>query len=456
MDWKGKHVVIVGAARQGTALAGYLADHGSQVILTDKRPADELVSAQEQLTGKPVEWRLGGHPADVLNDADLLCLSGGVPSDIPLMAEARKRGIPVSNDSQIFLELAPCPVIGITGSAGKTTTTILVGRMLKAMEGKGFRRAWVGGNIGNPLIANVDEMDAEDIAVIELSSFQLELMTSSPYIASILNIAPNHLDRHGSMASYVAAKVRILDFQGKKDIAVLSREDVNTWSLATRVKGQHWSFGLGELPAGEFGTFIRDSKLWLRTENEELQLMDLSIIELIGEHNLLNVLAACAIAGAAGATPEAMRAGVRGFRGAPHRLEFVRTVNGSDWYNDSKATAPQETSAAIRCFERPLVLLLGGRDKGLPWEELAELTAQRAAHVITFGEAGEMISGIFARVTPQLSRTNVKNLAEAVGAASKIARPGDVVLLSPGGTSFDEFVDFEDRGEHFRQLVNEL
>jgi UDP-N-acetylmuramoylalanine--D-glutamate ligase len=137
-------------------------------------------------------------------------------------------------------------------------------------------------------------------------------------------------------------------------------------------------------------------------------------------------------------------------------LEFVRTVNGSDWYNDSKATAPQETSAAIRCFERPLVLLLGGRDKGLPWEELAELTAQRAAHVITFGEAGEMISGIFARVTPQLSRTNVKNLAEAVGAASKIARPGDVVLLSPGGTSFDEFVDFEDRGEHFRQLVNEL
>jgi UDP-N-acetylmuramoylalanine--D-glutamate ligase len=151
-----------------------------------------------------------------------------------------------------------------------------------------------------------------------------------------------------------------------------------------------------------------------------------------------------------------MRAGVRGFRGAPHRLEFVRTIHGSDWYNDSKATAPQETAAAIRSFERPLVLLLGGRDKGLPWDELAELTTERAYHVVTFGEAAEMISGVFARVAPQLSRTNVKTLAEAVGTASKVTRPGDVVLLSPGGTSFDEFMDFEDRGEHFRQLVNEL
>ncbi len=456
MDWKGRQVVIVGAARQGTALAAYLASHGARVLLTDKRSSDQLQAAQERLSGLPVEWHLGGHPSEVLDGSELLCLSGGVPGDIPLVTAAQQRGIQVSNDSQIFLEQAPCPVIGITGSAGKTTTTMLVGRIMQANEGKGIRHAWVGGNVGNPLISNVDEMQPDDIAVIELSSFQLEWMSRSPHIAGILNLAPNHLDRHATMEAYVAAKVRILDFQSNRDIAILNREDEATWALSSHVQGRLSSFGHGALPLGETGTFIRGSEIWLRDKKAEQPVLPLSLIELIGKHNLLNVLAACAITGVVGATAEAMRAGVRGFRGAPHRLEFVRNANGVDWYNDSIATAPQRAEAALRSFERPIVLMLGGRDKGLPWESLAELAKQRVHHVVVFGEAADMVSGVIARVAPKLPLSHGSNLAEAVLAAAKVAKSGDVVLLSPGGTSFDEFVDFEDRGEHFRQLVNQL
>ncbi len=447
---------MLGAARQGTALASYLIRQGARVTLTDARPLEQLQEARQALDGLAVEWAAGGHPLSMLDGADLLCLSGGVASDIDLVAEAQRRGIPISNDSQIFLEDAPCKVVGITGSAGKTTTTMLVDRMLKAMEGKGVRRVWVGGNIGNPLVADLSEMHADDLAVMELSSFQLEWMTRAPHIAAILNLAPNHLDRHRTMENYVTAKARILDYQTAGDVAVLNREDSRSWPLVDRVQGRLLLFGRDELAAGRFGTFVGDGQIWLRDENGESALLPLSAIQLRGEHNLMNVLAACAIAAAAGATPAAMLAGVQGFRGAPHRLEFVRTVNGVDWYNDSIATAPQRAEAAIRSFEQPLVLLLGGRDKGLPWEDLAHLATQRARQVVLFGEAAGMLQPIFAHAAPGLSLSRAANLAEAVQQAAAAAKPGDVVLLVPGGTSFDEFKDFEVRGERFRQLVNEL
>lgn len=456
MDWKGRRVVIVGAGRQGTAAAVYLARHGARVTVTDVRSADQLQAAHAQLAGLDVDWQLGAHPSEMLDDASALFVSGGVPVDLPLVKDAQLRGVTVTNDSQLFLELAPCPVIGITGSAGKTTTTILAGRMLKAMEGNGIRKAWVGGNIGNPLLADVDEMQKDDAAVMELSSFQLEWMTKVPQIACILNLAPNHLDRHATMTAYVAAKARILEFQTAADIAVLNRDDVPTWVLADRVRGRLWSFGRSELAEGQYGSFVRDEHIWMRDGRGERAVLPLSEIELIGEHNVLNVLAAAALAAAAGASDEAIRAGVSGFRGAPHRLELVRTVNGVDWYNDSIATAPQRTEADLNSFERPLVLLLGGRDKGLPWEQLASLAAQRTRHVVLFGEAAPMLQRVFAQHAPQLPSTPAPDLTHAVHAAHNLAQPGDIVLLAPGGTSFDEFVDFEARGERFRALVNEL
>jgi UDP-N-acetylmuramoylalanine--D-glutamate ligase len=456
MDWKGKRVVIVGAARQGTALAAYLASRGASVVLTDARSQEDLQPAVEKLAGLPIEWRLGGHSVRMLEGVDMLALSGGVPSDIALVSEAQKRNIPVSNDSQIFLEIAPCKVIGITGSAGKTTTTTLVGRMLKPMEGKGIRRVWVGGNIGNPLITNVDEMQANDLAVLELSSFQLEWMTNAPDIAVVLNIAPNHLDRHGTLQAYVAAKARILENQLGDGIAILNRDDAATWQLATRVRGRQLSFGRDELPAGAQGTFIRDGEIRIRDESGERPLLPLPAIELRGAHNVMNVLAACTAAAAAGATADHMLAGVQGFRGAPHRLEWVAMRNGVDWYNDSIATAPQRAEAALLSFERPVILMLGGRDKGLPWQSLAALAGERASHVVLFGEAAPMLKQVFEKIAPALALSHTTNLADAVQAAAAVARAGNVVLLAPGGTSFDEFADFEARGEVFRQLVNEL
>ncbi len=246
--WEGKQVVMIGAARQGLALSRYLAQHGARVILNDHREEDALVEAMQELSDLDITWVTGGHPFEVLDGTDLVCLSGGVPLDMPLVEEATRRHIPLSNDSQIFLEAAPCPVIGITGSSGKSTTTALVGEIAQRHFElrKPDNHAWVGGNIGNPLIQYLDQMKEDDIAVMELSSFQLEIMTVSPHIAAILNITPNHLDRHKTMSNYISAKSHILKQQGPDDIAVLNRDDMRTRKLLAEVKGRLITFGLNE------------------------------------------------------------------------------------------------------------------------------------------------------------------------------------------------------------------
>ncbi len=527
--YRGKRVLIIGAGRQGTALARYLARHGAQVVLNDRRSASALEAARAALADLPIQWALGGHPLTLLDGVDLVCPSGGVPLTLPLVQEARVRGIPLSNEAQIFMEAAPCPVVGITGSAGKTTTTTLVGRMAgsaaedvrgisyshnvapagtrknaatdaadaapstpsapqappetEAPSGpsgqaprstsataaaaagqarqplpRRWRRVWVGGNIGNPLIADVDAMTPDDLAVMELSSFQLELMTASPAVAAILNITPNHLDRHGTMQAYTAAKARILTFQRPQDVAVLGWEDPGAWGLRAEVKGQLMAFGLAEPPAGVDGTFLDQETLVLRRGGQREPLFPRAVIRLRGEHNVRNVLAAAAVAAALGLEPAHMRAGVEGFLGVPHRLELVRVLDGVAWYNDSIATAPERAMAAIRSFDEPLVLLAGGRDKKLPWDAWAALVRQRVRALIVFGEAADLILEALAQAEGPLPEVvlRCRSLEEAVRAASHVAQAGEVVLLSPGGTSFDEFRDFAERGERFRAWVNAL
>ena len=455
-NWNGKRVLILGAARQGLALARWLSLHGADVTLSDMRSEDELRVARESLAEFGITWALGGHPLELLDSTDVLCLSGGVPLTLPIVADAVSRGIPLSNDSQIFMEVVPCKTIGITGSAGKTTTTTLVGNMAKNAYGK---KAYVGGNIGDPLINYIDEMKADDIAIMELSSFQLDQMTVSPNIAAILNITPNHLDRHGTMDDYTSAKARILEFQSKDDVAVLCHDDKGAWNLRNKVHGKLFTFSLNNLDEGLDGAYLHDGLLNLRDGNAYLPLILREKIPLRGDFNMQNVLAALTIGHAAGFPLDDMLEAVEEFRGVPHRLELVRELNGVRWYNNSIATAPERTIAVIHAFDEPIVLLLGGRDKDLPWEELMQLVNERVDHVVLFGEAAEKIEKTVAGLGSEAKRfsvARVNGLQEAVVKAAEIAESGDVVLFSPGGTSFDEFIDFAERGERFRTWVHEL
>jgi UDP-N-acetylmuramoylalanine--D-glutamate ligase len=453
-------------------LARWLSLHGARVTLSDMRGEEELRVARESLAEYPIQWALGGHPLELLDSTDVLCLSGGIPLTLPIVAEAMKRGIPLSNDSQIFMEVVPCKTIGITGSAGKTTTTTLVGDMAKlAYQNIESRRqnaeaafralpsVYVGGNIGDPLINYVDQMKPEDIAILELSSFQLDQMTVSPNVAAILNITPNHLDRHGTMEAYMAAKARILEFQSKEDVAVLGKDDKGAWSLRNKVRGRLYTFSLHELEEGLDGAYLQDGLLNLRDGDAYLPLILREKILLRGDHNVSNVLAAFAIGHASGFPLDAMLEAVEEFPGVPHRLELVRELRGVRWYNDSIATAPERIMAAIRSFDEPIVLLLGGRDKNLPWEELMQLISERVDHVVLFGEAAEKIEKTAESLGLRDDRFTVARadrLHEAVVKAAEVAVAGDVVLLSPGGTSFDEFKDFAERGERFREWVLEL
>jgi UDP-N-acetylmuramoylalanine--D-glutamate ligase len=454
-DWNGKRVTILGGARQGQAAARWLARHGASVTVNDHCTAEQLAAARSALNDTTVVWVLGSHPVEILDTTDIVCLSGGVPLDNPIVIEAIRRAIPITNDTQVFMETVPCQTVGITGSAGKTTTTTLVGQMAKTAFGN---KVYVGGNIGDPLLNHVDMMKPDDLAILEISSFQLEQMTLSPNLAAVLNITPNHLDRHNSMEAYTATKQRILNFQATGDTAVLCREDSGSWRLRGKVNYRLITFGFGRIPGKQDGSFLSDGILHLRERGVEIPILHRDQIQLRGEHNVMNALAAFAIGYAANLPLDAMREAAKDFRGVAHRLELVREWKGVKWYNDSIATAPERTMAAIRSFTEPIVLLLGGRDKNLPWEELADLVHERVERVVIFGEAAEKISAALEQAHGPLKKTveRCKDLEEAVQAAARVIEPGEVVLLSPGGTSFDQFRDFEERGEAFRKWVSEL
>jgi UDP-N-acetylmuramoylalanine--D-glutamate ligase len=484
MTWIGKHVLVLGAGRQGVSLSRFFVQRGARVRLADERSPEELLDTARilaDLPGTDLEWVFGGFGEELLEGIDFVCVSGGVALSKPVIGVAIQRGLPLTNDSQLFFEETDCIVIGITGSAGKTTTTSLVGKIAQASveaAAAPFRRVWVGGNIGTPLLSYVDEIQPDDLAVVELSSFQLELMTRSPQIAAVLNVTPNHLDRHGSMPAYTAAKQRILDYQGEQDVAILGRDDPIAWSLRQVVRGGMSSFGMKSLPESGFGAFVEEGDIFIQslpggtfraTDSLPRKVMPVSELRLRGEHNLRNVLAACAISDAAGISPEHMAEAARDFNGVAHRLEWVRSWGGAEWYNDSIATAPERTIAAIRSFDEPLVLLLGGRDKNLPWEHLAGLVKARVDHLIVFGEAAGVILAAMEQVLAQsssdtdlpqgsgtLTIDRCQKMSEAVQVAASRVQPGDVVLLSPGGTSFDEFKDFEERGRCYVQQVNAL
>jgi UDP-N-acetylmuramoylalanine--D-glutamate ligase len=450
-----QHFVVLGLARQGLAVTRWLAEQSAQVTVSDTKPETELQEPILSLRDLNVRFVLGGHPLSLLDDCDVLCLSGGVPIDLPIVREAQQRGIPLTNDAQLFVERCPAPVSGITGSAGKTTTTTLAGEIFKTAH----HTTWVGGNIGNPLIGDLAEMLPTDRVVMELSSFQLDVMTVSPHVAAVLNISPNHLDRHPSMSAYSEAKRHILDYQSFDDIAVLGYDNDLTRALSGHANG-YVRFFSREKIVGR-GAFLKGDRI-IVVQNRDEEVCRLGDIPLRGDHNVLNVLAACAITAALGVEVEPMAQAIREFKGVAHRLQLVRDVNGVKYYDDSIATAPERLMAGVNAFHEPIVLLAGGRDKHLPWEDAAQLIAARVRELIVFGEMAELVQ---TAVEAQLERSDervleqihhVKTLDEAVAVAARTAQPGEVVLLSPGGTSFDAFKDFAERGEKFQELVNGL
>jgi UDP-N-acetylmuramoylalanine--D-glutamate ligase len=453
----GRHVLVIGAARQGMALARYLARHQYPVILNDKRSEHELAAEIKSLKTLEVEWLLGSHSPSLLKQRPaMVCVSGGVPLDNEMVQYALRESIPLSNDTQVFMDLVPCKTIAITGSAGKTTTTTLLGRMALAEEGKKYRRVWVGGNIGDPLINYLDEIEPDDLAIMEISSFQSELMTRSTDIAMVLNITPNHLDRHGTMKAYVAAKARLVQYQRESSVTILGRDDSQAWKLQKEVKGKLYSFGFNPLPAGMDGMTYQDGTYYWNVNGVAERIPMEEVLELRGDHNKLNAMAAASMAKCAGLQNESILAGIRGFKGVSHRLEIMVKHKGVTWINDSIATAPERTMAAINAFDGPLVLMLGGRDKKLPWNDLAALIHKRVCNVVLFGEAASLIERSL-KESPEGSILEAvykeTNLENAVATAYKIVRSGETVLFSPGGTSYDEFKDFSERGERLKQWL---
>jgi UDP-N-acetylmuramoylalanine--D-glutamate ligase len=511
-DFAGKKVVILGLARQGIALARYFVAAGAQTVVSDVATADKLEAELARLGDLAVELVLGDHPLTLLDGCDLLCLSGGVPPQLEIVQQAIAQGIALSNDSLLTLQLVRAsnlgPTIALTGSSGKTTTTTLVGQMLAA-SGKTVH---VGGNIGTPLIDRLAAIEPGDCIVLELSSFQLELFDPmlalgsleelGPDVAAILNVTPNHLDRHTDMATYARAKFNLLRHLRMDGQVVLSADDPVTsrlgsglWETTVDALPDQWQMN-NVIASVQLSTAAAQQRLvpfsrqrtlpygaWLDGDlllYNGQPICQRNEIKLRGEHNVSNLLAAAAISGAAGATVEAMRAIATSFAGVPHRLEVVTEEGGATWINDSIATSPERTVAALRCFQphaQTLILLAGGKDKNLPWDRFADEVLARVDYLIGFGHAGPMILEKVqerAQFTKQRAPSSalVQRLDEAVALAGRVAgttsvayaggRTGDteqpdplstVVLLSPGGTSYDAYRDFEQRGEHFRSLV---
>lgn len=476
-SFAGVRTLVVGLAREGTALARFLGERGAQVTVTDLKPAEALVGNIQALQDWPITYALGGHPIGMLEHADIVFVSPGVPRDIPLLLEASSRGIPLSSETRLFLRLCPALSLGITGSSGKTTTTTLVARMLEASRWT----TWTGGNIGQPLIGRLGDIAPSDRVVLELSSFQLEYFRRwaldgseghpwdspagelfdprgvSPGIAAILNVTPNHLDRHATMEAYTAAKRRILAHQQPGAFAVLNRDDPVTHQIGQELAGLQQVVWFSQKRETGRGAFQRRDHLYLRWAERTVPICATGDLKLRGQHNVANVLAAVALAAAGGASVEAIREVATTFRGVEHRLELVLEHNAVRWYNDSIATTPERAVAALRSFVEPVVLLAGGRDKHLDWSEMANTTWQRARHLILFGEAAGLIEQAMSASEYALDGPchihQAGTLESAVALAAGLARPGDVVLLSPGGTSYDAYRDFEERGSHFRSLV---
>ncbi len=447
MELKGKKVLVVGLGKSGLAAALFLRRRGAQVTVSDVRSAEALGRDIPALLDEGIMVETGGHGLLTFRRQDLIVVSPGVPLDTPELVQVKKFGLPILGEVELAARFLKGKTLAITGSNGKTTTTSLCGEILAA-EGL---RVQVGGNIGVPVIALVDDSRDDGWSVLEVSSFQLETVERfRPQIAVILNITPDHLDRHGSFANYVAAKERIFANQAEEDALVLNADDEAASRSAARAKSRIFWFSRTRIVRQ--GTFVHDGVVHFRASEQAAPepILKVSSIPLKGEHNVENVLAAVCATRLAGVHPEAIRTAVENFHAVEHRLEFVANIQGVDYYNDSKATNVDASMKAIAAFPSGIHLILGGKDKDSDYRVMRPLLETRVKVVYTIGAAAEKIAG---HIEGAARIVNSGTLDAAVTAASEAAQPGEVILLAPACSSFDQFENYEQRGQVFKELV---
>ena len=445
-----KTVAVIGIGVSNRPLIELLLDRDVAVTACDKKSREALGAVGDELEAHGCRLKLGEGYLSGLTE-DVIFRTPGMRPDLPQLTEAVQRGSVLTSEMEVFFDVCPCPKIAVTGSDGKTTTTTIIAELLK----RAGKSVHLGGNIGHPLLAETGTMKPEDVAVLELSSFQLMTMARSPHIAVITNLAPNHLDVHKDFQEYINAKENIFTHQTGQDIAVFNADNPYTAEEASRATGRARLFSRKKELAD--GVFLRGEAIIARYAGAERQVMTASDIKLPGVHNIENYLAA--IAAVDGLVPdETIRDFAREFGGVEHRIELVRTRNGVRWYNDSIASSPSRTIAGLNSFPGKVILIAGCKDKGIPYDALGPVVNDHVKLLLLCGAT----AGVIRRAVEQsdnydgLEILDVADYHEAVSIADRRAREGDVVILSPASTSFDRFANFMERGKVFKEIVNQL
>jgi UDP-N-acetylmuramoylalanine--D-glutamate ligase len=448
MDLNNKRVLVVGLGKSGVASALFLKEHGARVTVSDTKSEDQLRDEIPVLLDQGIAVETGGHGERTFRGQDLIVVSPGVPVDAPPLVQARASGEPVIGEIELAAQHIAGPVVAITGSNGKTTTTTLAGDIIAA----GGFPTLVGGNIGTPAISLVGRATRETVVVLEVSSFQLEtIQTFRPKVAVILNVTPDHLDRHRTFQTYVDAKARIFENQQGSDFAVLNEDDATCVTLGGRTRAQ--VFWFSRKKEVKQGAWVRAGQILFRNGRGQREIMLVSEIPLKGAHNVENVLAAICAGALMGCKPEQLREAVRNFKAVEHRLEYVATVQGVEYYDDSKATNVDATIKALESFPANIHLILGGKDKGSDYRVLNDLLRERVKRVYTIGAAAEKIES---HIKGAVEIVHAETLDNAVRRAAAAAQPGDIVLLAPACASFDQFQSYNHRGRVFKEVVKSL
>jgi len=447
IDIRGKHVTVLGAGRSGVAVARLLSSKGAKVFLSETAPRETKSDEAKILAEANIPAEFGDHTSHTVQ-ADLCVISPGIPQSSAVVKKIKSKRIPIFGELEVASWYCRSPILAVTGSNGKSTVTALLGEVFRAAR----KPCIVAGNIGTPFSGAVGETVPEGVAILEVSSFQLETIRRfRPHVAIFLNLTPDHLDRHGSLEDYGKLKARIFQNQTPSDYVVFNGMDSRVVALSRRAKSRKVVFGVEEnrIPCG----FVRSGMLTLRLEEGEETILPVNEMGIQGEHNVANGLACALAARLLGMKGEVIRRVFRLFKGLPHRMEFVRELDGVGWVNDSKATNVDSVWYALGSYSKPVVLIAGGRDKDSDFTVLRERIRERTRGVILLGEAAEKMAKAFQGVS---SLVKAGSLKEAVLKAKDMARAGDIVLLSPACASFDMFQNFEDRGDQFKILVNQL